>query len=104
MSAPHLETPAIEGNPHSLSCIPTEPAADVFASQPLIVRFREVGKSFRRFDYQPFLLRNVLLRLTGRAHKPREFWPCAMSALTFGEAKPWAWSGRTARARARCCD
>ena len=75
MSAPHLETPTIEGNPHSLSCIPTEPAADVFASQPLIVRFREVGKSFRRFDYQPFLLRNVLLRLTGRAHKPREFWP-----------------------------
>lgn len=75
MSAPHLETPAIEGNPHSLSCIPTEPARDVFASQPLIVRFREVGKSFRRFDYQPFLLRNVLLRLTGRAHKPREFWP-----------------------------
>ena len=50
MSAPHLETPAIEGNPLSLSCIPTEPAADVFASQPLIVRFREVGKSFRRCD------------------------------------------------------
>lgn len=44
-------------------------------SQPLIVRFSRVGKSFRRFDRQPFLLRNLLLRLTGRAPKAREFWP-----------------------------
>ena len=44
-------------------------------SSPLIVRFRDVGKAFRRFDFQPFLLRNLLLKLTGRAKPPREFWP-----------------------------
>lgn len=42
---------------------------------PLIVRFVDVGKSFRRFEYQPFLLRNLLLRVSGRHQKPREFWP-----------------------------
>ncbi len=45
------------------------------AASPLIVRFAEVGKAYRRFDYQPFLLRNLIGRLTGRAVKPREFWP-----------------------------
>ena len=40
-----------------------------------IVHVRGVGKSFRRFEHQPFLLRNLLQRLTGRAHRPREFWP-----------------------------
>ncbi|MFO0575451.1 MAG: ABC transporter ATP-binding protein [Polyangia bacterium] len=44
-------------------------------NSPLIVRFRDVGKAFRRFDFQPFLLRNLLLKLTGRAKPPREFWP-----------------------------
>ena len=41
----------------------------------LIVRVDGVGKAFRRFDQQPFLMRNMLLRLTGRAPRPREFWP-----------------------------
>jgi ABC-type polysaccharide/polyol phosphate transport system ATPase subunit len=45
------------------------------ASSPLIVRFEGVGKTFRRFDFQPFLLRNLVMRLTGRARQPREFWP-----------------------------
>jgi ABC-type polysaccharide/polyol phosphate transport system ATPase subunit len=42
---------------------------------PAIVRFEKVGKAFRRFEHQPFLLRNMLLRLTGRAARPKEFWP-----------------------------
>lgn len=42
----------------------------------LIVRLTDVGKQFRRFDHQPFLLRNLLGRLTGRqVVNPREFWP-----------------------------
>jgi ABC-type polysaccharide/polyol phosphate transport system ATPase subunit len=41
----------------------------------LIVKLEGVGKSFRRFDVPPFLVRNMLLRLFGRAHRPREFWP-----------------------------
>ena len=44
-------------------------------SQDVILRFDDVGKSFRRFDYQPFLLRNLLHRVAGRANAPREFWP-----------------------------
>jgi lipopolysaccharide transport system ATP-binding protein len=41
----------------------------------LIVKLERVGKAFRRFDVPPFLLRNMLLRLTLRPHRPREFWP-----------------------------
>lgn len=57
---------------------PTDPEAAALlapAREPLIVRFTEVGKTFRRFDFQPFLLRNLMMRLTGRAKPPREFWP-----------------------------
>lgn len=43
--------------------------------EPLILRFTEVGKTFRRFEFQPFLLRNLIMRLTGRARPPKEFWP-----------------------------
>jgi ABC-type polysaccharide/polyol phosphate transport system ATPase subunit len=43
--------------------------------RPLILRVDRVSKAFRRFEQKPFLLRNVLLRLTGRAPKPREFSP-----------------------------
>ncbi len=43
--------------------------------EPLIVRFAEVGKTFRRFELQPFLLRNLMRRLTGRVEPPKEFWP-----------------------------
>jgi len=42
---------------------------------PVILRFQKVGKAFRRFEHQPFLLRNLLLRIVGKAAKPREFWP-----------------------------
>jgi lipopolysaccharide transport system ATP-binding protein len=41
----------------------------------MIVRAENVGKAFRRFEQQPFLLRNMVMRLLGRAQKPREFWP-----------------------------
>ena len=53
------------------------PAAEAARDQPgeLIVRVRDLGKAFRRFEQQPFLLRNILMRLTGRAQPPREFWP-----------------------------
>jgi len=44
-------------------------------ARELIVRLEDVGKTFRRFEQKPFLLRNILLRLTGRAHRPKEFWP-----------------------------
>lgn len=49
-----------------------KPAVD---PAPVIVRFEGVGKAFRRFEVQPFLLRNLLLGLVGRAKKPKEFWP-----------------------------
>jgi ABC-type polysaccharide/polyol phosphate transport system ATPase subunit len=42
---------------------------------PVILRFDKVGKAFRRFEHQPFLLRNLVLRLVGRAPRPKEFWP-----------------------------
>jgi len=46
-----------------------------------MIVLRGVGKAYRRFDRQPFLLRNLALRLTGRAPSPREFWP--LRGLTF---------------------
>ncbi len=48
----------------------TRPATD-----ELIVRLDGVGKAFRRFDQQPFLLRNIIKRLTFRMERPRDFWP-----------------------------
>ena len=74
MSSPQPEPTDAEVPSHAPPA-PSPLPRDPFMSQPLIVRFAEVGKSFRRFDYQPFLLRNLVLRLTGRSHKPREFWP-----------------------------
>jgi ABC-type polysaccharide/polyol phosphate transport system ATPase subunit len=47
-----------------------------------IVRFRGVGKSFRRFEHPPFLLRNLLLKAFGRAVRPRDFWPLRNLELT----------------------
>ncbi len=42
----------------------------------LIVRVHDVGKAFRRFEHQPFLLRNAMLRLLGRGAAPsQELWP-----------------------------
>ena len=38
---------------------------------PVILRFEKVGKTFRRWEHQPFLLRNLVLRLVGRAPKPK---------------------------------
>ncbi len=43
-------------------------------SEP-IVHLECVGKSFRRFERPPFLLRNLLGALVGRSQKPKEFWP-----------------------------
>lgn len=51
------------------------PAPAAEDDRSLIIRFRGVGKAFRRFEHKPFLLRNLLLRLTGRAAAPKEFWP-----------------------------
>jgi lipopolysaccharide transport system ATP-binding protein len=54
------------------------PATDSAANPvdgELIVRVQGLGKSFRRFENQPFLVRNLLLRLVGRTPKPKEFWP-----------------------------
>ncbi|HZS37917.1 MAG TPA: ABC transporter ATP-binding protein [Polyangia bacterium] len=51
------------------------------AAEPLIVKLEAVGKAFRRFERQPFLLRNLVLRLVGRAPSPKEFWP--LRAVSF---------------------
>ncbi len=40
-----------------------------------IVVLKNVGKAFRRFERQPFLLRNLLMRLTFRSVALKEFWP-----------------------------
>jgi ABC-type polysaccharide/polyol phosphate transport system ATPase subunit len=45
------------------------------SSTELIVRVRRLGKAFRRFEQQPFLLRNLLMRLSGRTPHAKEFWP-----------------------------
>lgn len=58
-----------------------EPAPDTSA-EPLIIRFSDVGKKFRRFEQPPFLLRNLLMRFTGRAVQPREFWPLRHVSFT----------------------
>ena len=41
----------------------------------LIVRLVDVGKAFRRFEQKPFLLREIMKRLTLRSERPRDFWP-----------------------------
>lgn len=56
----------------AMSPIPREASREL---PELIVRFDDVGKAFRRFEQKPFLLRNMLLRLTLRAQLPKEFWP-----------------------------
>ena len=45
------------------------------ASGELIVRLDDVGKMFRRVEQKPFLLREIMKRLTMRADRPRDFWP-----------------------------
>ena len=57
------------------------------SQRPLVVRFRDVGKAFRRFDHQPFLMRNLLRRLTGRAVPPREFWPLRHVSFDIGSGE-----------------
>lgn len=52
-----------------------ETMAPPATQEEVILRVEKVGKAFRRFEHQPFLLRNLLLRLIGRAKKPKEFWP-----------------------------
>lgn len=41
----------------------------------LIVRLDDVGKMFRRVEQKPFLLREIVKRLTLRHERPRDFWP-----------------------------
>ncbi|MDB4970713.1 MAG: transporter related [Myxococcales bacterium] len=54
--------------------LPMPPPTDVQPAE-LIIRVDGVGKAYRRFEQQPFLLRNLVLRLLGRAQPPKEFWP-----------------------------
>ena len=53
-----------------------------------IVVLEGVGKAFRRYEQQPFLLRTLLAGLTRRAAKPKEFWPLREITCTIrrGEA------------------
>jgi ABC-type polysaccharide/polyol phosphate transport system ATPase subunit len=57
--------------------MPVDAEADPGAKpdRELIVKVDGVGKAFHRWQVTPFLLRNVIMRLTGRAHRPNEFWP-----------------------------
>jgi lipopolysaccharide transport system ATP-binding protein len=59
---------AVEPLPSQMPSVKTSTA-------PLILRFDRVGKAFRRFEHQPFLLRNLLMRLVGRGPGAPEFWP-----------------------------
>jgi ABC-type polysaccharide/polyol phosphate transport system ATPase subunit len=54
---------------------PAEEPAPQQGHHELIVRVEKLGKSFRRFERQPFLLRNLLLGLIGKGQPPKEFWP-----------------------------
>jgi ABC-type polysaccharide/polyol phosphate transport system ATPase subunit len=54
-------------------------------SEEQIVRCERVGKSFRRFERQPFLLRNLLFHLAGRPERPRDHWP--LRAVSFAIAR-----------------
>jgi ABC-type polysaccharide/polyol phosphate transport system ATPase subunit len=49
--------------------------SDQSAAEPPIVELRGVGKTYRRFSHPPFLLRNLLRRLTFRAVRPSDLWP-----------------------------
>jgi ABC-type polysaccharide/polyol phosphate transport system ATPase subunit len=73
-SASGAQTPPVASHISPVTTVLPEPPSSA-ASEPLIVRFIEVGKTFRRFEFQPFLLRNLVMRLTGRARPPKEFWP-----------------------------
>ncbi|MFO0676156.1 MAG: ABC transporter ATP-binding protein [Polyangiaceae bacterium] len=53
------------------SARPTHPAGD----EDLVVRFRNVSKSYHRYEKRPFLLRNVLRTLVGDRPTAPEFWP-----------------------------
>lgn len=57
------------------------------ASHELIVRLDDVGKAFRRFEQKPFLLRNMILRLTGRAEPPKDFWPLRHVSFEIGRGE-----------------
>ena len=50
-------------------------AVTAAATGELIVRVHDVGKTFRRFEHQPFLLRNIAQVAHGRSERPRELWP-----------------------------
>jgi ABC-type polysaccharide/polyol phosphate transport system ATPase subunit len=60
----------------------------------VIVQLEGVGKSFRLFERQPFLLRNLLLRIVGRAPKPKEFWPLRDVSFTVREGEMLGVMGR----------
>lgn len=81
LSAALGDTAGVEPQAPVHGLLPATPALPADAPradesvEPLIIRFRDVGKAFRRFDFQPFLLRNLAMKLTGRSRPPREFWP-----------------------------
>lgn len=70
-----VQTATAMDSPPLAGVIEHSPQPPANLPDSLIVRFDGVGKSYRRFDYQPFLLRNLIGRVTGRAVKAREFWP-----------------------------
>lgn len=70
-----VQTATAMADPSTTGVIEHTPQPPANLPDSLIVRFDNVGKSYRRFDYQPFLLRNLIGRVTGRAVKAREFWP-----------------------------
>jgi len=70
-------------------------------SSELIVRLDDVGKAFRRFEQKPFLLRNIVKRLTLRSERARDFWPLRHISFDIRRGETVASSGRTAPASRR---
>jgi ABC-type polysaccharide/polyol phosphate transport system ATPase subunit len=59
-----------------------------------VVELRGVGKIYKRFDHPPFLLRNLLKRMTLQAPKPRDFWPLRNVSAVIRRAETVALVGR----------
>lgn len=62
-------------------------------SEP-ILELRDVGKTFRRFDHPPFLLRNMLTRLLRPAPAPPAFWPLRGVSAVINRGETVALVGR----------
>src|SRR5262245_57291380 len=59
-----------------------------------IVELRGVGKTYRRFSHPPFLLRNIVAKLTFRGSRPSDFWPFRQVSAVIRRGETVALVGR----------